>query len=40
MNVLNVLVTFNFVALGWVWFALPQVSSSLQVFARLFGIGC
>ncbi|MBE0685728.1 MAG: hypothetical protein IH585_06980 [Anaerolineaceae bacterium] len=39
MNVLNVLVTFNFVALGWVWFALPQVSSSLQVFARLFGIG-
>ncbi len=39
MNVLNVLVTFHFVALGWVWFALPQVSSSLQVFARLFGIG-
>lgn len=39
LNVLNVLVTFHFVALGWVWFALPQVSSSLQVFARLFGIG-
>lgn len=38
INVLNVLVTFNFVALGWVWFALPQVSSSMQVFARLFGI--
>ncbi len=39
LNVLNVLVTFHFVALGWVWFALPQVSSSLQVFARLFGLG-
>ena len=39
MNVLNVLVTFNFVALGWVWFALPQVSLSTQVFSRLLGIG-
>jgi D-alanyl-lipoteichoic acid acyltransferase DltB (MBOAT superfamily) len=38
INVLNVLVTFNFVALGWIWFALPQVSLSLQVFTRLFGI--
>jgi D-alanyl-lipoteichoic acid acyltransferase DltB (MBOAT superfamily) len=39
INTLNVLVTFNFVALGWVWFALPQVSLSLKVFTRLFGIG-
>ena len=39
LNVLNVLVTFHFVALGWIWFALPQVSLSLQVFTRLIGIG-
>lgn len=39
LNVFNVFLTFNFVALGWIWFALPQVSSSLTVFARLLGIG-
>jgi len=39
LKILNVLVTFHFVALGWIWFALPQVSLSLQVFTRLFGIG-
>lgn len=30
--------TFNFVSLGWVWFALPTVSLSLDVFQKLFGI--
>ena len=39
LNILNVLVTFHFVALGWIWFALPQVSLSLQVFTRLIGVG-
>ncbi len=29
--------TFNFVALGWVWFALPTIPLSLSVFSRLFG---
>jgi len=33
------LLTFQFVAMGWVWFALPSVESSLKVFARLFGAG-
>jgi D-alanyl-lipoteichoic acid acyltransferase DltB (MBOAT superfamily) len=32
------LLTFNFVALGWVWFALPSPSLALQVFAKLFGM--
>jgi alginate O-acetyltransferase complex protein AlgI len=31
--------TFNYVVLGWVWFALPSVSQSTTVFGRLFGIG-
>ncbi|MDX9851434.1 MAG: hypothetical protein RBT01_13075, partial [Anaerolineaceae bacterium] len=39
LSILNVVVTFHFVALGWIWFALPQVSLSCQVFARLFGWG-
>jgi alginate O-acetyltransferase complex protein AlgI len=34
---LGILLTFNFVALGWVWFALPTVQSSLTVFGKLFG---
>lgn len=39
LQVLNVVFTFHFVALGWVWFALPQVSLSMHVFARLMGLG-
>jgi D-alanyl-lipoteichoic acid acyltransferase DltB (MBOAT superfamily) len=31
------LLTFHFVALGWVWFALPDVNLSLNVLRRLFG---
>jgi alginate O-acetyltransferase complex protein AlgI len=31
-------VTFQFVALGWVWFALPSLGLSLSVFAKLFGV--
>ena len=38
VGVLNVLMTFHFVALGWVWFALPTVPLSLGVFKVLFGI--
>lgn len=32
-------ITFHFVVLGWVWFALPDFDLSLRVFAGLFGIG-
>ncbi len=37
-NATGWLVTFLYVALGWVWFALPDVGSALAVFARLLGI--
>jgi alginate O-acetyltransferase complex protein AlgI len=33
------LVTFLFVSLGWVWFALPDPASALAVFGRLFDWG-
>ncbi|MBW4437157.1 MAG: hypothetical protein KME04_08480 [Pleurocapsa minor GSE-CHR-MK-17-07R] len=38
-HVVGTLLTFHFVALGWVWFALPDIGQGLRVFAALFGIG-
>jgi len=35
----GVVVTFHFVALGWVWFVLPTPGLALAVFGRLLGIG-
>jgi D-alanyl-lipoteichoic acid acyltransferase DltB (MBOAT superfamily) len=35
----STLLTFAFVALGWVWFALPQPADANRVFAVLFGGG-
>jgi alginate O-acetyltransferase complex protein AlgI len=32
-------ITFHYVTLGWVWFALPEVSQSVDVFGKLIGIG-
>lgn len=34
---LGVLITFHYVALGWAWFALPNVELTLRVFQRLLG---
>ncbi len=33
----GVVLTFHFVALGWVWFALPDAQTALSVFVKLFG---
>jgi alginate O-acetyltransferase complex protein AlgI len=33
----SILLTFNFIALGWIWFAIPEFSTSLRVFAQLLG---
>lgn len=35
----NTLLTFHYVALGWVWFALPDLGLSWQVLLRLAGMG-
>lgn len=37
VNTLSIVATFHFVALGWVWFALPGIDLSLVVFRRLLG---
>ena len=39
LNGVSIFLTFNFISLGWVWFAMPDAGSSLTVFARLFGGG-
>ena len=39
LRVVSTLATFHYVALGWVWFALPTPSLSLSVLARLVGAG-
>jgi D-alanyl-lipoteichoic acid acyltransferase DltB (MBOAT superfamily) len=36
---LSILLTFHFVALGWVWFALPDPATSWHVLLKLFGLG-
>ncbi|MBI5964411.1 MAG: MBOAT family protein [Chloroflexi bacterium] len=38
MNVSGVVITFNFVALGWIFFSLSSTSTSMQVFLMLFGM--
>ena len=38
LNVSGALITFHFVALGWVFFALSSTSTSLHVLFKLFGI--
>jgi alginate O-acetyltransferase complex protein AlgI len=37
LTCVNVFLTFNFVALGWLWFALPTPALALQALGRLFG---
>ena len=34
----GVLLTFHYVALGWVWFALPDLQLGGRVFLGLFGL--
>jgi len=32
------LLTFHYVTLGWVWFALPDISLSITILKKLFGL--
>lgn len=34
----SIIATFNFIALGWVWFALPTLTDSIKVFSKLLGV--
>ncbi len=38
-DVLSVLLTFHYVALGWVWFALSETAVSWNVLLKLLGLG-
>jgi len=38
LKALSVLLTFHFVSIGWVWFALPEIGLSMTVLGRLFGM--
>ncbi len=38
LNIVGILVTFNFVAFGWVFFTLPDLSVSITYFRLLFGL--
>jgi D-alanyl-lipoteichoic acid acyltransferase DltB (MBOAT superfamily) len=37
-NIFSIALTFNFIALGWVWFALPTAADSIKVFRMLVGL--
>lgn len=39
VTLISIIVTFHFVVLGWVWFALPELGLAAKAFARLFGVG-
>ncbi|MEO8606505.1 MAG: MBOAT family O-acyltransferase [Chloroflexota bacterium] len=38
-TIAGIVLTFHFVTLGWVWFALPDIGLAAKTFGRLFGIG-
>jgi alginate O-acetyltransferase complex protein AlgI len=38
ISVVGTMLTFHFVVLGWVWFALPDIGTSWNVFLKLFGM--
>ncbi|HLA83102.1 MAG TPA: MBOAT family O-acyltransferase, partial [Thermoleophilia bacterium] len=38
VQTVGVLLTFHFVTLGWIWFALPDVRLGVRVFLRLVGL--
>lgn len=39
VGVASTFITFQYVLLGWIWFALPEPAQSWQVLGRLFGYG-
>jgi D-alanyl-lipoteichoic acid acyltransferase DltB (MBOAT superfamily) len=38
-TIAGIVITFHFVLLGWVWFAVPDFDEALDLFLMLFGIG-
>ncbi len=38
LRAIGIFITFNYVALGWVWFAIPNVDAAFDVMRKLIGI--
>ncbi len=38
LNISGILLTFHFVTIGWIFFALSSPSASWQVILKLFGV--
>jgi alginate O-acetyltransferase complex protein AlgI len=38
IEIVGIVVTFHFVVIGWVWFALPDIGTGWDVFLKLFGM--
>lgn len=38
LRVIGIFITFHYVALGWVWFAIPNVDAAFDVMRKLIGI--
>jgi D-alanyl-lipoteichoic acid acyltransferase DltB (MBOAT superfamily) len=38
VEIAGIVLTFHFVVIGWVWFALPDIRASWDVFLRLFSL--
>jgi alginate O-acetyltransferase complex protein AlgI len=39
VRVINVLLTYHYVTLGWIWFVLPHPAAAISFIATLFGQG-
>lgn len=37
-KIVSIMLTFNFVSLGWIWFVAPNLSEALLIFQKLFGL--
>lgn len=37
-SLLSIVLTFNFIALGWIWFAMPNLNDALIIFQKLLGL--
>jgi len=38
LNVLGIIVTFNYVAIGWVFFLLPKPQEAFVMIMKMFGV--
>lgn len=37
-KICSVILTFNYIALGWIWFATPNISNAILIIQKMFGL--